>query len=558
MTTEAAIIAQVPSYLSFAADGTKVLDKEGLRAWVTGQMFSTIAANATPYYTLQQAQGMVSAAITPLLDRLAATIAPAHWQTRADWPMANSGSQKEISSNRSAAVLKAIGDLKVATTKVLADYDALNASKAEWIKNKMFDEGFAPFLPTPVVRQVDTRYYTTTLVTDWGEESSPSLVSDLLTVDSNDTVTIPKPTIPSGHGVVGWRLYRSNSGNQSAAFQLVADIAATNAVLTASGAFDYFDLVGASYTDAIPNSKLQEVIATTDWVEPPSNLAGLVGMSNGVMAGYFDNVLCFSEPYAPYAWPIKYRKTLKYPIMGLGASGSTVFVGTRGSPYLASGADSASMTEEEKHVKQACVSAQSIVATDTGAIYASPDGLCMADFSGVRVITQGLFTREGWQALKPDSIIAALHDGAYYFLWNNGTTSGCYALDFNAGKLTQVQISGSALFSDQITDTLYVVNGTTISALFATGRRTGLYRTGIVNVGRQQPFAWLQVDSDFSANVTVRWYGDGVLRHTATVTNREPVRLPPGRYLEHEIEVETTAKVTSVTLAGSTQELQAV
>lgn len=558
MTTEAAIIAQVPSYLSFAADGTKVLDKEGLRSWVTGQMFTTLAANATPYYSLQQAQGMVSAAITPLLDRLAATIAPAHWSARADWPMANTGSQKEISSNRSAAVLKAIGDLKVATTKVLTDYDALNASKAEWIKNKMFDEGFAPFLPTPVIRQIDTRFYVTTLVTDWGEESSPSLVCDLLTVDQNDTVTIPKPTIPSGHGVVGWRLYRSNSGNQSAAFQLVADIAATNAVLTASGGFDYFNLVGASYTDAIQNSKLQEVIPTTDWLEPPANLSGLVGVANGIMAGYFDNTLCFCEPYAPYAWPVKYRLTTKFPIMGLGSFGQTVFVGTRGSPYLASGADSASMSLQELPSNQACVASRSIVSTGNGAIYASPDGLCMADYNGVKVITLGLFTREDWQALKPESIVAALHDGAYYFLWNNGTTSGCYALDFNAGKLVQVQISGSALFSDQITDTLYAVNGTSISALFSTGRRTGLYRTGIVNVGRHQPFAWLQVDSDFTANVTVRWYGDGVLRHTATVTGTTPVRLPPGRYLEHEVEIETTAKVTSVTLAGSTQELQAV
>ena len=38
MTTEASIIAALPSYLSFAADGTRVLNKEGLRTFVKAQM----------------------------------------------------------------------------------------------------------------------------------------------------------------------------------------------------------------------------------------------------------------------------------------------------------------------------------------------------------------------------------------------------------------------------------------------------------------------------------------------------------------------------------------
>ena len=37
-----------------------------------------------------------------------------------------------------------------------------------------------------------------------------------------------------------------------------------------------------------------------------------------------------------------------------------------------------------------------------------------------------------------------------------------------------------------------------------------------------------------------------------------PVRLPAGRWKEWEIEIETTARVTEVVIASSTQELQAV
>ena len=134
-----------------------------------------------------------------------------------------------------------------------------------------------------------------------------------------------------------------------------------------------------------------------------------------------------------------------------------------------------------------------------------------------------------------------------------------YALDFAAKKLGRISLGGTvtALYSDKVTDTLCAARESYIHAMFLGGRRTGIYRTGLINTGAQRPFAWLQVDSDFSAPVTVRWYGDGVLRHTATVTGLQPQRLPAGRYLEHQIEIESQSRITSVTLAGSTEELQA-
>lgn len=134
-----------------------------------------------------------------------------------------------------------------------------------------------------------------------------------------------------------------------------------------------------------------------------------------------------------------------------------------------------------------------------------------------------------------------------------------YALDFAAKKLGRISLGGTvtALYSDKVTDTLCAARDDLIHSLFDTGRRTGIYRTGVINTGAQRPFAWLQVDSTFDDPVTVRWYGDGELRHTATVTGLQPQRLPAGRYLEHQIEIESQARITSVTLAGSTEELQA-
>ncbi|MNW10949.1 hypothetical protein D3C71_2082810 [compost metagenome] len=76
----------------------------------------------------------------------------------------------------------------------------------------------------------------------------------------------------------------------------------------------------------------------------------------------------------------------------------------------------------------------------------------------------------------------------------------------------------------------------------------------------QAPLAWLQVEGEQSEAipVTVRWQGDGLLRHTKQVRSVDPKRLPPGRWREHEVEIEGTVRVTGVLLAGNTLELQGV
>lgn len=421
-------------------------------------------------------------------------------------------------------------------------------------------------------RIIESRFYVMTFVNDWGEESAPGPVSNILTVSQYQRVTTSKPaSVPAGYNIVGWRLYRSNSGNTTEGFQLVSDSASLIAQNTAAGVFDYFKTVTAEtgYLDALKSNQLQEPLPSATWATPPTNvigivttyLAGLTGMPNGVMAGFMDNTVCFCEPYLFYAWPVEYQLTVKAPIVGMASFGQSLFVGTQGAPFLINGADSGSMNLQELPGNQACVSARSIVPVENGVLYASPDGICLADAGGVKVITQALFTREDWQALVPAGIIAALHDGCYYFVVSGGTV--CYALDFSTGKLTQMALSGTvtALYADRSTDTLFALIGTSILALFdGATRRTGLYRTGIQQLSKPEALAWLQVDGDQSISVpaTLRWFGDGTLRHTSTLTGITPVRLPSGRYLEHEIEIESLARITSVVLAGSTQELQAV
>lgn len=426
--------------------------------------------------------------------------------------------------------------------------------------------GASEFLGKITERILDARFYITTFVTDWGEESAPSEPSDMLDVDQNDSVTITRPNSSkvgsalAGANIQKWRIYRSNVGSQASSFQFVDE------VLTSV----------ASYTDTKKAEQLGESCPTLAWLPPPyradlqsSNyphpvvgtnpyLRGLTGMPNGIMAGFFDSTVAFCEPYVPYAWPVEYQITTEYPIVGMAAFGQTLFVGTTGRPYFISGADSASMSAQKLDAQQSCASARSIVSVQGGVLFASPDGLCVADPSGVKVVTEGMFSREDWQKLTPSSMFAASHDNIYY-LWYSGSGGGCLMFDLAAKKLGRIDLPATAAFADLSTDTLYAALGTSLSSVFGGGtRRVGKWKSGKMTLFQQQALAWLAVhgDQDGASPVTVRWYGDGVLRHTATVTSTTPQRLPAGRWLEHEIEIESKARITRVVLAGSTQELQ--
>lgn len=409
--------------------------------------------------------------------------------------------------------------------------------------------GVTTLVPYAVRREVENRFYVVTFVSDWGEESAPSPVSDMVELDQNDTLALGLPAVGTGvsyasRSITKWRIYRSNVGSASAAFQFEAEL----------------PIATTTYTGNVVAAALGEVLPTTTWLEPPADLRGLVGMPNGIMAGFTGNTVAFCEPYVPYAWPVEYQVTTEHPIVGMGVFGQTLFVGTTGNPYFISGADSASMSAVKMESNQSCASARSIAAVQGGVLYASPDGLCVADPTGVKVVSQGLFTREDWQVLVPSSMFAMEHEGVYYLFYNNGT-KGCLAFDLASKKLGRVALQADASYTELVSDTLFVASGTSILAAFGgTTRRTGRWKSKRMTMPAQAGMAWLKVYGDQTpgAPVTLRLYGDGALVHTATVSNINPQRLPPGRWLEFEVDVESQSRVTRVVIAGSTQELQAV
>lgn len=141
-------------------------------------------------------------------------------------------------------------------------------------------------------------------------------------------------------------------------------------------------LVASTYTDTKTDSELVDELKSTDWYSPNGNLKGLIDLPNGALAGFFENVLAFSEPYQPHAWPSDYEITFPFDIVAIAIKGNSVFVATKKYPYLVTGYHPDSMSDRNLEFNQACISKRSMVTVLNGVIYASPDGLAFIPSGG--------------------------------------------------------------------------------------------------------------------------------------------------------------------------------
>ena len=264
---------------------------------------------------------------------------------------------------------------------------------------------------TPVAGSDETRAYVYTFVSPFGEEGAPSPP----TVDSGNAGTWVidnfDTTIPdSGNRpATGWkiRIYRTVTGSSSVNFYYVDEINL--------GTTTYND--AETTTDVAANNLLE----STEWIPPPTDLEGFVLMPNGYLVGWKDRRLVFSEPYRPHAWPAAYELSTEFPIVGLIVWGSTLVIGTTSQPYFGQGTTPASFTMEKLDAVEPCLSRRGMVATTAGAFYPSQNGLVLANSSGANIITQDILTKEEWEGYNPSSIFAA-QLGLQYIAFNSATT----------------------------------------------------------------------------------------------------------------------------------------
>lgn len=533
--------AALASYVTVDASGALTVDEQGLMNWLTGQFDSVISSYAIDQPYARQMLDMN--AVKKIVADLKAAVSADRWKSDPNWPLTGKPIDKET---QVAAVNQAQVDALKITHDIIYHYEEIAKAETKPFMESYLNENLLDLMPKGVTRIEDTRSYVATFVTDWDEESAPSDPSELITIDQNDTVTVSVSSAPLGRHINRIRIYRSNTGNESTAFQFVSErTIATD---------------GYTFTDDVVGEELGESCPTLTWAEPHADMIGVVAMPGGITLGFRDRVLTPSEAFVPYAYPREYEIPLDFPIVGLGVLGQSAFVGTRGNPYIVTGTDPANLSTIKLDSNQACVSKRSIATVTGGVIYASPDGLCLCDGSSVRVVSEKWFNRDDWQALVPSSIKGVEHEGVYYAIYNTGTVRGCFAFDFQVNKLWTLPLQASTLYVDRATDSLYAAFGQTIYRVFGgITRRTGRWRSKVIRLDQPQSMSWLHVDAVWPGSVTVRIFveGSASVWYSVAITGPEPVRLPPGIYTDWQIEVEASIDVLSVMVASTTEELNA-
>lgn len=413
-------------------------------------------------------------------------------------------------------------------------------------------------VPVDADSDPETIVYASTYVTDIGEESAPSVVSDKLLWRPNQEVLLTfadavGSAIPANRGITWRRVYRSQTSAAGVTdLYFVAQVAA----------------VSPTYTHNLTTAPLQEIIPSTNYDLPPAGMRGITGMPNGMMVAFEGRELLFCEPYQPHAWPRAYRLIVDHPIVALCSFGSMLAVLTEGTPYIAQGTSPDTVVLEKVEAGLPCVAARGVVDMGYSAVYPSTEGLVAISAGGApQVITRNLFTRDQWRKLNPTTFRAAAYDGRYVFSHNpgGGRTVGMIDLTGETPFLIRSDIAAEALFRDDLTGELFWLDGPRRIMLWDAEDAPGMtlrWRSGEAMLDTPTNFGAMLVDLDHgritrTPRATVRVWADGVMRFETEALDR-PVRMPSGFLARRwQIEVEGTAPIMAVTMAGSIEDLAA-
>lgn len=388
--------------------------------------------------------------------------------------------------------------------------------------------------------EVEGRAYVYTYVSAYGEEGPPSEASVTIETLPGQTVNLSGLSgAPAGsYNITTKNVYRTNTGSSSTEYQFVASV----------------PVAQDTYSDTILSAALGEVLLSTLWDPPPSDLKGLIDLPNGSLAGYSGNEVCVSVPYQPHAWPVNQRYPMSAQIMGLGAYGNNVLIPTKDRPYVCVLGDVANLQPEKLENGYACVSKRGVVDIGYAVAYPSTVGLVVVGVNGINLVTEGILDKDAWKALNPETLSAYFYGGFYFGFTSNAT----FIINLSTGdyvNLTTPAATGG--FHDPSDGSLYLITAGVIQKWDAgTGNISYVWESRPFTAPKPANPSCAQVFAE-SYPATFKLYADGVLKHTQTVANRKPFRLP-AKYLAEDfrVRIEGTAEVYHVAFAESMEELR--
>lgn len=392
---------------------------------------------------------------------------------------------------------------------------------------------------------VETRAYVYTMVNSYMEESAPSL-ANVVSVTYLDYVEVGT-TNPSFTGYSprsGTNIYRT-FGTNPTYFKI-------NTTSLGSGVYKDETFKASDVGVALPS---------LEWDLPESGMTGLVAMPNGFFAAYKDNMLYFSEPFRPHAWP--YAMSFPHKIMGICPDAQSLVVTTNTGAYIVLGSLPSNMSQQKLPIPQAGIAQRLMVNLEGAVGYASADGFVLVQGSqATMALSQKFYSREDWRstfATIADDARFGYTDGYLVLVSSQEAKGIIIRTDEAAGTLTQFNETFDSMFYLPITDTLYYSKGSNVYRLRdgAASYYTLDWWSKEFTLPSYANFGAFFIRC--TAPTTVMLYTDGVLWHTFTANATGYYRLPAGkRSLRWSVRVQTAGKIEEMAMAESMSELRSV
>lgn len=345
-----------------------------------------------------------------------------------------------------------------------------------------------------------SRYYVMTFIRDWGDggidESAPSPVSNEVLVDpSQDAYLDTFSSIPSGYGITGMRIYRTETGE--------------------SGETDYFFVAEitpatSNFLDTAASSTvvLNNILDTSGYDEPDDELEGVRYHPGGFLVAFKGKYLYCSKPYAPHLWGRDFYP-VDHAIQGLGVVEQSIAVLTSGHPVWFTGSAPNALVPDRVRKNLACRSAQSIVITDTSVVYASTRGAIEISPGGTANLTDSLYTGDQWNDLDPSNMIFAYQNSRLFMFMSDKLR--ILRLDNGAMDLSEVEQTAESVFVDPETDRLYLSSNYSIYEWGAGSNRTYTFKSKTFVAPKVWCPSVVRVSRASEGSFILRLYANGVL-----------------------------------------------
>lgn len=389
--------------------------------------------------------------------------------------------------------------------------------------------------PSNPDHQVKRCAYYTTYITAIGEESEPSYTTQIINRWDGAAIPITLGAVTDPRAAF-IRIYRSEGG---AIFNFVDEVSTDTSV----------------YTDEVASAELGFNCISENWNQPPTQLSSLLNIGNGALAGFYENTLCFSEPYYPHAWPIDYQLAFPDEIVSIALAAGMIIVVTKGEPWIVQGVHPSAMSQQSLDIRAPGLSRHAHVDMGEYTIYPSLDGLMIAGPDGMQNATQNILSRDQWLALQPDTFRAFRYQGKYLCFGAGGS----FIFDSETGyypiSLTGEVLDGCYSFKD---GKLYLLianpNNTRSVFVFDSGvneKMEWVSREFEINTSMTINSARIDADDDVDLEIT----GDDNYSLIATIADDSGFRLPSGRPKKIKVKVESESRVNRIILASTMGEL---